>query len=73
MKVDKTQLTFLNQLASEIVVLDKDLRIVWLNDSALNKGWVLNSNNKDNLITKLHIVCSRNSHFIFILVCFVIK
>ena len=51
MKVDKTQLSFLNQLASEIVVLDKDLKIVWLNDSALNKGWALNSNNKDNLIT----------------------
>ena len=51
MKVDKTQLTFLNQLASEIIVLDKDLRIVWLNDSALNKGWALNSNNKDNFIT----------------------
>ena len=51
MKVDKNQLSFLNQLASEIVVLDKDLKIVWLNDSALNKGWALNSNNKDNLIT----------------------
>ena len=51
MKIDKTQLSFLNQLASEIVLLDKDLKIVWLNDSALNKGWALNSNNKDNLIT----------------------
>ena len=51
MKIDKVQLSFLNQLASEVVILDKDLKILWLNDSALNKGWVLNSSNKENLIT----------------------
>jgi len=51
MKIDKTKLSFLNQLASEVVILDKNLKIFWLNDSALNKGWVLNLNNKDNLIT----------------------
>ena len=51
MKVDKSQLLFLNQLASEVIILDEDLKITWLNDSALNKGWVLNPNNKNNLIT----------------------
>ena len=51
MKVDKAQLLFLNQLASEVVILDEDLKITWLNDSALNKGLVLNPNNKNNLIT----------------------
>ena len=51
MRIDKVQLSFLNQLASEVVILDKGLKILWLNDSALNKGWVLNSSNKENLIT----------------------
>tara|TARA_X000000368_G_scaffold379255_1_gene334213 strand:- start:4252 stop:5331 length:1080 start_codon:yes stop_codon:yes gene_type:complete len=50
MKIDKENLSFLNQLASEIIVLDKNLKVLWLNDSALNKGWVLNQDN-ENLIT----------------------
>ena len=49
--IDKTQLSFLNQLTSEIVLLDRNLKVIWLNDSALNKGWVLNSKSKDNIIT----------------------
>ena len=52
MNIDINQLLFLNNLASEIIILDKDLKIIWLNDSALNKGWVLNANNKNNLITQ---------------------
>ena len=52
MNIDKTQLSFLNQLASEIILLDKNLKVIWLNDSALSKGWVLNINNKDSLITE---------------------
>ena len=51
MKVNIENIKFLNQLTSEVILLDKDLYIVWLNDSALNKGWVLNSNNKNNIIT----------------------
>ena len=43
MKVDKSELTFLNQLTSEVIILNKDMYIVWLNDSALNKGWFLNA------------------------------
>ncbi len=52
MKINQTQLSFLNQLASEVVILDRHLKVIWLNDSALNKGWVLNINNKNNLITE---------------------
>ena len=51
MNINKENLSFLNQLASEVILLDKDLRIIWLNDSALNKGWVLNKNNDNNYIT----------------------
>ncbi len=50
MKVAEKNLSFLNQLASEIILLDKKLNILWLNDSALNKGWVLNQDKK-NVIT----------------------
>ena len=51
MKINKENLSFLNQLASEVILLDKDLSIIWLNDSALNKGWVLNKKNNNNYIT----------------------
>ena len=51
MKINKSELTFLNQLTSEVIILDKDLFIVWLNDSALNKGWFLNIDKDNNLIT----------------------
>ena len=46
MKLDKLQLNFLNQLSSEIIILDVGLNVIWLNDSALNKGWVLNNKEK---------------------------
>ena len=42
--------TLLNQLASEIIVLDKHLNLVWMNDSATSNGWIFN-NTKTNLIT----------------------
>ena len=29
----------LNQIASEIVVLDDKYNILWLNDSAISNGW----------------------------------
>ena len=51
MNINKENLSFLNQLASEVILLDKDLSIIWLNDSALNKGWVLNKNKSNNYIT----------------------
>ena len=50
--IDKKELSFLNQLTSEILILDDDLNIIWLNYAALNKGWILNNGNKkSNLIT----------------------
>ena len=51
MKLDKSKLSFLNQLESEIILLDRDFSVIWLNDSALSKGWVLNSKKEGNLIT----------------------
>ena len=51
MKLDKSKLSFLNQLESEIIILDRDLFVIWLNDSALSKGWVLNSKKEGNSIT----------------------
>ena len=50
--VNKKELSFLNQLTSEILILGDDLNIIWLNYAALNKGWILNNGNKkSNLIT----------------------
>tara|TARA_B100000941_G_scaffold178672_1_gene128019 strand:+ start:1555 stop:2628 length:1074 start_codon:yes stop_codon:yes gene_type:complete len=49
MAINKTELSFLNQLTSEIIILNEDLKIIWLNYSALNKGWVIDD--KNNLIT----------------------
>ena len=49
MAINKTELSFLNQLTSEIIILNEDLKIVWLNYSALNKGWIIDD--KNNLIT----------------------
>ena len=51
MKINKSELTFLNQLTSEVIILDKDLFIIWLNDSALNKGWFVNNDKDKNLIS----------------------
>ena len=51
MKINKSELTFLNQLTSEVIILDRDLFIVWLNDSALNKGWFINNDRDKNLIS----------------------
>ncbi len=51
MRINKSELSFLNQLTSEIIILDEHLEIIWLNYSALNKGWVLHSNKK-NIITE---------------------
>ena len=50
MKIDKQNLNFLNQLSSEIILLDEDLKVLWLNDSALNKGWVLNKSAENIII-----------------------
>ena len=51
MKINKSELTFLNQLTSEVIILDKDLFIIWLNDSALNKGWFINNDKDKKLLS----------------------
>ena len=52
MNIESSELNFLNQLTTEIIILDKDYKIIWLNDSALNKGWYINSKIEDNHISK---------------------
>tara|TARA_B100000927_G_C16456240_1_gene465906 strand:+ start:111 stop:1190 length:1080 start_codon:yes stop_codon:yes gene_type:complete len=47
MKINTAQLAFLNQLSSEIIILNSELKIIWLNDSALNKGWIYSKNNEN--------------------------
>ena len=37
----------LNQITSEIVVLDKDLKVVWVNDSAITKSWKISDEHSD--------------------------
>ena len=38
----------LNQIASEIVVLDNKYKILWLNDSAISNGWMYSSEDSDH-------------------------
>ena len=52
MNIESSELNFLNQLTTEIIILDKDYKIIWLNDSALNKGWYINSKIEENHISK---------------------
>ena len=51
MKISKSELNFLNQLTTEIIILDKRHKIVWLNESALNKGWIIHTSEEKNLIS----------------------
>ena len=51
MKISKKELNFLNQLTTEIIILDKEYKIIWLNDSALNKGWRIDPNKKEKNLT----------------------
>ena len=60
MRINESELSFLNQLTSEIIILDENLQIIWLNYSALNKGWVLASNKK-NIITEQLSEITNNS------------
>jgi len=48
--INNIKSSLLNQLASEIIVLSKDLNILWANDSALSNGWML-SDGDSNKIT----------------------
>ena len=55
MKISKTELNFLNQLTTEIIILDKEYKIIWLNDSALNKGWKIDPNKKEKNLISLQL------------------
>ena len=55
MKISKKELNFLNQLTTEIIILDKEYKIIWLNDSALNKGWKIDPNKKEKNLISLQL------------------
>ena len=57
MKISKKELNFLNQLTTEIIILDKEYKIIWLNDSALNKGWIIDTNKEKNLMAIYYSRC----------------
>ena len=44
---EKFNQTILNQITSEIIVLDKDLKVIWLNDSAITNNWKISDNNSN--------------------------
>ena len=46
-KIEDLNSLLLNQLASEIIVLDEDLDILWLNDSAASSGWIVLTDKKN--------------------------
>ena len=46
---EELQTSLINQLSSEVIILDADLDILWINDSASANGWICTSD-KTNLI-----------------------
>ena len=44
---EKFNQTILNQITSEIIVLDEDLKVIWINDSAITNNWKLSDNNSN--------------------------
>ena len=44
---EKFNQTILNQITSEIIVLDKDLKVVWINDSAITNNWKISDKYSD--------------------------
>ena len=46
-KIENLNSLLLNQLTSEIIVLNEDLDILWLNDSAASSGWIVLTDKKN--------------------------
>ena len=42
-RLEKLETSLLNHLTTEIIVLDKDLNILWINESGLANGWIKDS------------------------------
>ena len=47
---EELQTSLINQLSSEVIILNANLDILWINDSASANGWICASD-KTNLIT----------------------
>ena len=43
-KPEELNTSILNQLSSEIIILDQSLKSIWVNESALNNGWSIQQN-----------------------------
>ena len=43
-KPEELNTSILNQLSSEIIILDQNLKSIWVNESALNNGWSIQQN-----------------------------
>ncbi len=41
--------SLLNHLASEIILLNNNLQIIWANESATNSGWKYNSSKQESI------------------------
>ena len=44
---EKFNQTILNQITSEIIVLNKDLKVIWINDSAITNNWKISDKHSD--------------------------
>ena len=49
---ENIQTLLLNQLASEVIVLDEGFNIIWLNDSAKSNGWIGQKDEKTPIINQ---------------------
>lgn len=56
--IDNIKNSLLNQLASEIIVLSKDLNILWANDSALSNGWMLSDGDSNKITNQFNLETS---------------
>ena len=56
--INKIKDSLLNQLASEIIVLSKELNILWINDSAISSGWLFNDDDSHQIAKQFDIETS---------------
>ena len=56
--INKIKDSLLNQLASEIIVLSKELNILWINDSAVSSGWLFNDDDSNQIAKQFDIETS---------------
>jgi len=55
--LEQLDTSLLNQLTTEIIILDVSLNIIWLNDSALANGWIKDSKDPKDPSTYSNFLC----------------